>query len=83
MHRFIVFIMFSLSCSSVFSASSVEDLKLLIDREKYTEAAEIGEQLLINHPGHASIQFLTAFAYQKNRKNWKSWTNGFYQNLAH
>jgi hypothetical protein len=72
MHRFIVFIIFGLSCSSVFSAGSVEDLKLLIDRENYTEAAEIGEQLLSKHPGHARIQFLTAFAYQKNQKNWKA-----------
>ncbi len=72
MHRLIVFIILSLSCGSVFSASSVEDLKLLIDRENYTEAAEIGEQLLVKHPGHARIQFLTAFAYQKNQKNWKA-----------
>jgi len=72
MHRFIVFIIFGLSCSSVFSAGSVGDLELLIDRENYTEAAEIGEQLLTKHPGHARIQFLTAFAYQKSQKNWKA-----------
>ncbi len=72
MHRIIVFILFSLSCSSAFSASSVEDIKLLIDGENYAEAAEIGEQLLIKHPGHARIQFLTAFAYQKTQKNWKA-----------
>ncbi|MCZ6883161.1 MAG: hypothetical protein O7F15_09195 [Gammaproteobacteria bacterium] len=72
MHRLIVFFIFSLSCSLAFSASSIEDLKSLIDSENYAVAAETGEQLLIKHPGHARIQFLTAYAYQNNRQNWKA-----------
>jgi tetratricopeptide (TPR) repeat protein len=72
MHRLIVFFIFSLPCSLAFSASSIEDLKSLIDSENYAVAAETGEQLLIKHPGHARIQFLTAYAYQYNRQNWKA-----------
>jgi tetratricopeptide (TPR) repeat protein len=72
MHRLIVFIIFSLFCGLAYSARSIEDLKSLVDSENYAAAAETGEQLLIEYPGHARIQFLTAYAYQNNRQNWKA-----------
>jgi tetratricopeptide (TPR) repeat protein len=72
MHRLIILFVLILSCGTVFAASSIADLKKLIDQENYSEAAETGEELLLKHPGHARIQFLTAYAYQYNQQNWKA-----------
>jgi tetratricopeptide (TPR) repeat protein len=72
MHRFIILVAFSLACGSVFAASSIADLNNLIEQGNYAKASEIGEGLLLEHPGHAKIQFLTAYAYQHNQQNWKA-----------
>jgi len=72
MPRFIILIAICFSCGPAFAASSIADLEKLNEQGNYTKASETGEELLLKHPGHARIQFLTAFAYQQNQKNWKA-----------
>ena len=72
MVRFGVLFFFALCYGSIYAASSIDDLKQLVEQEKFVQAAETGEELLLRHPGHARIQFLTAYAYQQNQQNWKA-----------
>lgn len=68
MHRLIVLLLCSLCFKPAFSASTIQDLQLLIDQNLFAPATVTGDELLIEQPGNARIQFLTAYAYQMNKR---------------
>ena len=72
MRRFIILIAICFTYGSAFAASSIDELKKLVDQGNYAVASETGEELLLKQPGNARIQFLTAFAYQQDHNNQKA-----------
>ena len=79
MRRLIVLLMCSLCFKAAYSAATIQDLQLLIDQNLFAPATVTGDQLLIEQPGNAQIQFLTAYAYQMDKQSNRA--KELYQNL--
>ena len=72
MRRLTVLLLCSLCFKPAFSAGTIQDLQLLIDQNLFAPAAVTGDQLLIEQPDNARIQFLTAYAYQMDKQTNKA-----------
>lgn len=68
MRRLSILLFCSLCIQPAFSASTIQDLQLLIDQNLFAPAAVTGDQLLVEQPDNARIQFLTAYAYQMDKQ---------------
>jgi tetratricopeptide (TPR) repeat protein len=79
MHRLIVLLLCSLCVQPVFSATTIQELQRLIDQNSFSSATITGDQLLIEQPGNARIQFLTANAYQMDKQTNRA--KELYENL--
>ncbi len=69
MTRFIPVLFVLLTASPAFAAVSLQQLQQLIAEQRYDAAAASGEQLLQQNSRHARARFLTAYAYQMQRKH--------------
>lgn len=61
------------------SASSIDSLQQLVEQKDYKAAVKMGEALLIEQPGQADIQFLTAYALQMAGRTQKA--SAMYQDI--
>jgi tetratricopeptide (TPR) repeat protein len=68
MYRLIALLFCSLCVKPVFSATPIEEIQRLIDQNSFSLAATTGDQILIEQPTNAKIQFLTAYAYQMDQQ---------------
>jgi tetratricopeptide (TPR) repeat protein len=78
MHRITVLLLCSLCIQPAFSAT-LQELQRLIGQNSFSSATIMGDQLLIEQPGNARIQFLTAYAYQMDKQTNRA--KDLYENL--
>jgi colicin import membrane protein len=78
MHRITVLLLCSLCIQPAFSAT-LQELQRLIGQNSCSSATIMGDQLLIEQPGNARIQFLTAYAYQMDKQTNRA--KDLYENL--
>lgn len=64
MLRFLVIFTALLATTAATAATSVKQVQQLLEQQNYVDAANAGEQLLLQSPEHARTRFLTAYAYQ-------------------
>ena len=79
MRRFSVLLLCSLCFKPAFSAGTIQDLQLLLDQNLFAPAALTGDQLLVEQPDNARVQFLTAYAYQMDKQTNRA--KALYENL--
>jgi len=72
MLRFIVIFLALLTTAVASAATSVKQVQQLLEQQKYVDAANAGEQLLLQSPEHARTRFLTAYAYQMSAQTDKA-----------
>jgi predicted Zn-dependent protease len=72
MLRFLVIFTALLATTPASAATSVKQVQQLLEQQKYVDAANAGEQLLQQSPGHTRTRFLTAYAYQMSAQTDKA-----------
>ncbi len=72
MLRFLVIFLALLTTAAASAATSVKQVQQLLEQQKYVDAANAGEQLLLQNPEHARTRFLTAYAYQMSAQTDKA-----------
>jgi tetratricopeptide (TPR) repeat protein len=68
MPRYIFTLICCLFISPALAVSSIQELQQQITGKDYSAAAQNGEQLLLNNPGHTWARFLTAYAHQQSNQ---------------
>lgn len=69
MRQFIFTFLLFFSAKLLAAVDTVEDLQTFLNIKNYTQAIKLGEQLLAEQPQSVQVRFLTAYAYQMNRRN--------------
>jgi tetratricopeptide (TPR) repeat protein len=72
MLRFLVIFISLIASAAASAATSVKQVQQLLEQQNYVDAANAGEQLLLQSPEHARTRFLTAYAYQMSAQTDKA-----------
>lgn len=72
MLRFLVIFISLIASAAASATTSVKQVQQLLEQQKYVDAANAGEQLLLQSPEHARTRFLTAYAYQMSAQTDKA-----------
>ncbi len=79
MHRIIALFLCCMCFKPALATATIQELQFLVDQNSFSSATVTGTQLLIEQPGNAKIQFLTAYAYQMDNQTNRA--KELYENL--
>ena len=77
MLRFLVIFISLIAAAAASAATSLSGSSAVAEQQNYVDAANAGEQLLLQSPEHARTRFLTAYAYQMSSQTDKAVMPGF------